>query len=79
MPNYDFLNTVTGDTETHTIKMAEYDAFVKDNPSLQRKLTTVGMVSQAKETLAKTSEDWRKHLKNIKNNNGAGTDNIKTY
>lgn len=79
MPNYDFLNTVTGETETHSIPMVEYDAFVRDNPSLQRKITTVAMVSQAKETLAKTSEDWRQHLKNIKNNNGAGTDNIKTY
>ena len=38
-----------------------------------------GNEQAAKETLAKTSEDWRQHLKNIKNNNGAGTDNIKTY
>jgi len=79
MPNYSFYNTETGEMETHSMKIAEKDAFSKNNPHLEQRITSPpGTVSQAKETLARTSEDWRQHLKNIKDNNGSGT-NVKTY
>lgn len=36
MPNYDFLNKNTNEVEEHSMKIAELDSFVENNPHLER-------------------------------------------
>ena len=77
MPLYDFKNTKTDEIEEHSVKLADYDQFVKDNPHLERQLSTPGLISATGNIINKTSTDWKNHLENIKK--GAGRNNtIKT-
>ena len=36
MPRYDFMNTETGEVETHTMSYKDLDQFKLDNPKLER-------------------------------------------
>ena len=39
MPNYDFLNTETGDLEEHFMSYKDLDEFKKNNPHLMQQIT----------------------------------------
>ena len=36
MPSYDFLNKDTNEVEEHKMRIAELDAFIENNPNLER-------------------------------------------
>ena len=41
---YTFMNTKTGNIEEHTMRLAEYDDFKKNNPHLERHFTPENVV-----------------------------------
>jgi hypothetical protein len=45
MPFYDFKNIETGEVEEHMVSLADYDQFKKDNPHLERVLSTSAIIS----------------------------------
>ena len=44
MPNYDFVNEQTGESETHYLSISELDKFKEDNPHLRRVITAPAIV-----------------------------------
>jgi hypothetical protein len=44
MPNYDFLNTETGDLEEHFMSYKDLDEFKKNNPHLMQQITAPNIV-----------------------------------
>lgn len=46
MPLYDFKNTETGEYEERSVRLADYDKFLEDNPHLQRVITKAPSLNQ---------------------------------
>ena len=44
MPNYDFLNTETGDLEEHFMSYKDLDKFKENNPHLMQQITAPNIV-----------------------------------
>ena len=78
MPIYEFKNNDTDEVIDISLKISEYDDYVKNNPHLTRCFTKApGLSSGSKSALSMAGSSWQEHLGNIKK--GAGKDNnIKT-
>ena len=44
MPTYEFIDTKTGDVFEKSMKMAEYDQFMEQNPHIQRHFSEPSML-----------------------------------
>lgn len=78
MPIYEFRNTETDEVFDVSLRMSEYDQYIKENPNLVRHYSKApGLTSGSKSALTTAGKDWEGHLNRIKK--GAGRDNtIKT-
>jgi len=61
MPNYDFLNTQTGEQFTERMSMDERELFLTNNPHIQQLLTRMNMFSGK----PKTDDGWKENLSRI--------------
>lgn len=67
MPNYTFLDSVSGDEITMEMKISELDAFKKANPHLQQLLRSMALADPLRVGIgAKPSEGFRDVLREIK-------------
>lgn len=70
MPNYTFLNTKTGKSETHFMTMAEAEAFDEANPHLNWLCGAQPIADPIRIGRQKPSEGFRDILRNIKKSVG---------
>lgn len=78
MPIYEFKNNETDEVTEVTLKISEYDQYLKDNPNMTRCYTSVpAITSGAKSARQLAGSEWNDHLKRIAKNAGKGN-TIKT-
>jgi hypothetical protein len=76
MPVYEFKNLNTGKIVEHTMKISELDEFKKNNPHLERHITsTPGLSDPVRMGLMKPATGFRELLSNIKQKNRGSTVN----
>ena len=71
MPIYEFKNNETDEVTEVTLKISEYDQYIKDNPNMTRVYTKApALTSGHKSARQLAGSDWNDHLKRIKANSG---------
>ena len=80
MPMYDFKNEKTGEVETHMMKIAEREQFLKDNPHLKQMISAPNLSSKgAQGALQRAGDGWKEVQQRIKSGLPPRLrDNIKT-
>ena len=78
MPIYEFKNNETDEVVEVSLRISEYDDYVKNNPHLSRYYSKApGLTSGTKSALTIAGKGWEDHLNRVKK--GAGQENtIKT-
>lgn len=74
MPTYSFLNKKTGEETTVEMKIAEREAYLKENPDLEQIITNASYVHDIGGI--KTDNGWKSMLNRIKRNNAGSTINV---
>jgi hypothetical protein len=75
MPQYDFKNTETGETQCVLLQISQYDDWRKDNPLWERYYpvgSAPSLVSGTKSALRIAGSGWQEHLNTIKKKSGKG-------
>jgi hypothetical protein len=71
MPIYEFRNTETDELLDVSLKISEYDQYIKDNPKLVRHYSKApGLTSGTKSALTVAGKEWEGHLNRIKKGSG---------
>jgi len=80
MPMYDFKNEKTGEVETHMMKIAEREQFLKDNPHLKQMISAPNInYDGGKSVLQRAGDGWKEVQQRIKSGLPPRLrDNIKT-
>ena len=61
MPNYDFLNTQTGEQFTERMSMNEREQYLANNPHIQQLLTRMNMFAGS----PKNDDGWKENMSRI--------------
>ena len=61
MPNYDFLNTQTGEQFTERMSMNEREEYLANNPHIQQLLTRMNMFAGS----PKNDDGWKENMSRI--------------
>lgn len=78
MPIYEFRNTETDEVFDVSLRISEYDQYIKENPNLVRHYSKApGLTSGNKSPMTMAGKDWEGHLNRIKKGSGRNT-TIKT-